>query len=654
MLDQLNPEQRSAVLSRGHPLLVLAGAGSGKTKTLTERMAKLLEEGVSPGAIAAITFTNKAAKEMRQRLSARVGKDRAAAVSVCTFHALGLKLLQIEAQYAGLRSGFSILDSGDSDSLFNDLAPQGMGRDTVSKLRHRVHQAKSAGLRPNQVAGDGAEGAEVQRLYAGYQARLSAFNAVDFDDLIVRPLWLLEDHPEVAERWCRRYVHLLVDEYQDTNPAQYRLLRILAGDGSGLAVVGDDDQSIYGWRGADPRNMFRLDQDFPQLQVVKLERNYRCAPRILKIANALIANNPHMIEKKLWSGLPECPPIRIARLPEVEEEARWVVMDIADRHNRQGVALDAFAILYRSHHLSRHLEVALRERDLSYRIRGGAAFFDRPEVKDLLAYMRIIGNPGDDSAFLRAVRSPRRGIGEATLAKLSQVAAQRHGSLSQAAAESHSGDRGAQALHRFAADLARWRAASEHLGPGDLLTKVTTDIGWDAHVRGTRGEPSTLQRRLDFSTELARMLGERGRGMQALAGRLSELAINRDDRDDDGEGIQLLTLHAAKGLEFDRVYLIGLDEGTLPHESSMDDNRLEEERRLLYVGLTRARQELTLSYPRIRTMRGESYRTKASRFLGEFPDDDVARDAEKGPADPEERRARARSRLDEMRALLEE
>ncbi|MCB1609464.1 MAG: ATP-binding domain-containing protein, partial [Xanthomonadales bacterium] len=273
--------------------------------------------------------------------------------------------------------------------------------------------------------------------------------------------------------------------------------------------------------------------------------------------------------------------------------------------------------------------------------------------KDLLAYLRVIANPGDDAAFLRAVRTPRRGIGEATLARLGQIAAQRHSSLSQAAAESPGSDRGAQALHRFAADLARWRRASERLGPGELLSLIAQEIGWEAHLRSSRGDPATLQRRLDCSGELARLLGERGRGTEALAGRLSELAITREEREDDGAGIQLLTLHAAKGLEFDRVYLIGLDEGTLPHESSMDEGRLEEERRLLYVGLTRARLELTLSYPGIRAMRGESFRTKPSRFLAELPDEDLARDAEKGPADPAERRARARSRLDEMRALIE-
>ncbi len=653
MLDQLNPEQRHAVLRRGRPLLVLAGAGSGKTKTLTERMASLLEEGVPATAIAAITFTNKAAREMRERLGARVGGELAGAVSVCTFHALGLKLLQMEAAQAGLRSGFSILDSADAESLFNDLAPRGMGKDTVSRLRHRVHQAKSAGQRPEQVAADDAEGSEVRRLYQAYQQRLAAFNAVDFDDLIVRPLWLLEEQPTIAERWRRRFAHLLVDEYQDTNPAQYKLLRLLAGDGNGLAVVGDDDQSIYAWRGADPRNMFRLDQDFPELEVVKLERNYRCAPRILKIANALIANNPHLIEKKLWSGLPDCPPIRIARLAEVEEEASWVVTDIADRHRRGGVPLDAFAVLYRSHHLSRQLEVALRERELNYRIRGGKAFFDRPEVKDLLAYLRVIANPGDDAAFLRAVRTPRRGIGEATLARLGEAAAKRHASLAQAATDSGQGDRGAKALHQFATDLARWRSASERLSPAELLNRIVTEIGWEAHLRSSRGDPAVLQRRLDCSAELARLLGERGRGSEALAARLSELAITREEREDDGAGIQLLTLHAAKGLEFDRVYLIGLDEGTLPHESSMDEGRLEEERRLLYVGLTRARQELTLSYPGLRTQRGDSFRTKPSRFLAELPAEDLARDAEKGPADPAERRARARARLDEMRALLE-
>lgn len=651
-MTDLNPEQRAAVQHRGRPLLVLAGAGSGKTKTLTERVASLLDEGLPAERLAAITFTNKAAREMRERLAQRLPAAALEGLTVSTFHALGLRMLQTDAHAAGLRPGFSILDAGDAEALFAELAPRGMGKDVVARLRRALHQAKADGIPPQRYVGEGPQGQEVARLYSAYQQRLAAFNAVDFDDLIARPLWLLESDEAVRQRWAGRFVHLLVDEYQDTNPAQYRLVRALVGRGEGLAVVGDDDQSIYAWRGADPRNLFRLQSDFPDLTVIKLERNYRCAPRILKAANQLIANNAHLVEKRLWSGLPECPPIRLASLDDPEEEARWIAHDIADRHRRGGRPLDAFAVLYRSHHLSRPLEVALRERDLPYRLRGGAGFFERPEVKDLLAHLRVIANPGDDGAFLRAVRTPRRGIGEATLARLGQRAGELQLSLSEAAAQLADGDRGAQALASYARQLQRWRAMAAQMGPATLLESVLRELDWEAHLRSGRVEPEVLERRRTSTEELLRLLGQRGSGIGALAARLTELAISREEQADEGTGLQLLTLHAAKGLEFDEVYLLGLDEGTLPHEAAAGEGRLEEERRLLYVGITRARQALTLSYPGRRSQRGESFRTRPSRFLAELPADDLARDAEKGPADPAEREARTRARLDEMRDLL--
>jgi ATP-dependent DNA helicase Rep len=651
-LSQLNPEQRAAVVHRGSPLLVLAGAGSGKTKTLTERLASLLAEGVAGERLAAITFTNKAAREMRERLGQRLSADALTGVTVSTFHAFGLRMLQAEARAAGLRPGFSILDGGDSEALFADLAPRGMGRDVLARLRRSVHQAKAQGLAPERFVGEGAEGAEAARLYRAYQDRLAAFNAVDFDDLITRPLWLLEGDEAVRERWASRFEHLLVDEYQDTNPAQYRLIRALVGAGAGLAVVGDDDQSIYAWRGADPRNLFRLQKDYPDLTVVKLERNYRCAPRILKLANELIAHNSHLVEKRLWSGMPECPPIRLARLPDGEEEARWIAHDIADRHRRGGVPLDSLAVLYRSHHLSKPLEVALRERDLPYKLRGGSGFFERPEVKDLLAHLRIIANPGDDGAFLRAVRSPRRGIGDATLARVGQRARELNLPLAEAALQLNDSDRGGQALVGYARQLGRWRQAAATMGPATLLSHVLEGLDWQAHLSQGRADPETVTRRRNSTEELVRLLGQRGSGLGALAGRLTELAINREEKEDDGPGLQLLTLHAAKGLEFDEVYLLGLDDGTLPHEAAAGEGRLEEERRLLYVGITRARQALTLSYPAQRSHRGDSFRTRPSRFLDELPTEDLAVDAEKGPADPAEREARTRSRLADMRALL--
>ncbi|MCB1629280.1 MAG: UvrD-helicase domain-containing protein, partial [Xanthomonadales bacterium] len=619
----------------------------------THRLAYLVrEERVAPWRILAVTFTNKAAREMRERLGQRLPASALEGLTVSTFHALGLRLLQAEARAAGLRPGFSILDGGDSDALFAELAPRGMARDVLARLKRQLHQAKADGIPPQRFVGEGPQGQEVARLYADYQARLAAFNAVDFDDLIARPLWLLESDEGVRERWHQRFIHLLVDEYQDTNPAQYRLIRALVGPGQGLAVVGDDDQSIYAWRGADPRNLFRLQQDFPDLQVIKLERNYRCAPRILKVANELIANNAHLVEKRLWSGLPECEPIRLACLPDVEEEARWIAYDIADRHRRHGRPLDSFAVLYRSHHLSRPLEVALRERDLPYRLRGGSGFFERPEVKDLLAHLRVIANAGDDGAFLRAVRTPRRGIGDATLARLGGRARELNLSLADAAAQFADSDRGGQALHDYGRQLQRWRAQAATMGPATLLQQVLGDLNWSSHLRQGRVDAETLERREASTEELLRLLGQRGTGLGALAARLTELAISREEKEDDSPGLQLLTLHAAKGLEFDEVYLLGLDEGTLPHEAAAGEGRLEEERRLLYVGITRARQALTLSYPGRRSQRGESFRTKPSRFLEELPADDLAREAEKGPADPAEREARTRARLADMRALL--
>jgi len=655
----LNPQQRAAVEYCDGPLLVLAGAGSGKTRVITEKIAHLIRRrNLSASKIAAITFTNKAAREMRERVGRLLPANLAEGLSISTFHALGLRFLQQEHARAGLRRGFSVLDADDTQGMLKELAPAGTKPDALFALQSLVSRAKNEGLTPEQAAerAGSAREREAAAIHAAYQKRLAAFNAVDFDDLIRLPLAVLETDAEAREAWRERLRYLLIDEYQDTNAAQYRLVRVLAGERGAFTAVGDDDQSIYAWRGANPENLAELARDYPKLRVVKLEQNYRCARRILRCANAVIAHNAHLFEKRLWSEQGEGPPVRVTECRDDDHEAELVAGAISHLAQKHKAQWNEFAVLYRGNHQSRALEKALRMLRVPYHVTGGTAFLDRTEVKDLIAYLRLIHNPDDDAAFLRIVNLPRRDIGATTLERLGELAATRHVSLLRAAQSDavlgRLGGRAASSLVRFGELIDDLATKAQRVPAADLVEELVRRIDYAGHVAAQVKEPALRERRL----ENLRELGEWFRSMQKqggagdLAAQLALLA--HGDRDEPGNAVRLMTLHSAKGLEFRFVFLVGVDDDTLPHEGSVEEGRIEEERRLLYVGITRAKEQLALSYAKRRRRFGEYIVNRPSRFLAELPADDLrwsGRDAEQ---DAEQRKEMATSHLARLKALL--
>src|SRR5574337_876825 len=493
----LNPPQRAAVEYVDGPLLVLAGAGSGKTRVIAEKIAHLIaRRNLAPSKIAAITFTNKAAREMRERVGKLVKSAAAEELTVATFHALGLKIAQIEHARLGLKRGFSVFDADDSAAIIKDLAPAAAKPDALFALRHLISNAKSSGLTPEQAAqaARSAREREAADVYARYQKRLAAFNAVDFDDLIRMPLGLLESDAEVCAAWRERLRYLLVDEYQDTNLAQYRLLKLLAGERGAFTCVGDDDQSIYAWRGANPGNLDELARDYPALKVIKLEQNYRCSGRILRAANALISHNPHVHAKRLWSEHREGAPIRVLACRDDEHEAERIAADIAHQQQLTKSPWNEFAVLYRGNHQSRPIEKALRALRVPYQLTGGTAFFERTEVKDVLAYLRLLVNPDDDAAFLRVVNVPRREIGATTLEKLGELAQSKHLSMLRAAhsdaALKQLAPRPAAALAGFAALIDELTATMRQSSAADLVEAIVRRTGFEAHVRAETKDES--------------------------------------------------------------------------------------------------------------------------------------------------------------------
>ncbi len=656
----LNPQQRAAVEYTAGPLLVLAGAGSGKTRVIVEKIAHLVaRKHLAPGKIAAITFTNKAAREMRERVARLVKGEPARELNVCTFHALGLKFLQIEHARLGLKRGFSVLDADDSATIVKDLAPKAAKPDQLFGLRHLLSTAKGNGLAPEQAlaAAHGAREREAAELYINYQKRLAAFNAVDFDDLIRLPLALLESDDETRSAWQERIRYLLVDEYQDTNDAQYRLLKQLAGARGALTTVGDDDQSIYAWRGANPGNLDELARDYPALKVIKLEQNYRCSRRILRAANALIRHNPHVYEKKLWSEHGEGAPLRVLVCRDDEHEAERVAAEIAHQQQAQKVPWHEFAVLYRGNHQSRPLEKALRLARVPYHLTGGTAFLERAEVKDVLAYLRLIANPDDDAAFLRIANVPRREIGATSLEKLGEAAQSRHLSMLRAAhsdaALAQLAPRPASALAGFAALIDELGNASRRLTAADLVDEIVRRTGFAEHLRAETKDEAVLARRLENLRELAdwfRALQKDGTRAGDLAAQLA--LLTHADRDDPGNAVRLMTLHSAKGLEFHFVAIVGVEDGILPHAGGIDEGRLDEERRLMYVGITRARERLCLSYTARSRRYGQILANKPSRFLAELPADDLHWDGRDAEQDTESKRELASSHIAHLASLL--
>ncbi|HEY2345482.1 MAG TPA: UvrD-helicase domain-containing protein [Xanthomonadaceae bacterium] len=658
----LNPDQLAAVRHCEGPLLVLAGAGSGKTRVITEKIAYLVRErGVSPKHIAAITFTNKAAREMRERVGKLLPGESGEGLTVCTFHALGLRFLHVEHERAGLRRGFSVFDADDALAQIRELAGAGVKPDAVEALRQLVSRAKNEGLSPEQAqaaAGSPRE-REAAGVYARYQERLAAFNAVDFDDLIRLPLQLLEGDDLLAAAWRERIRHLLVDECQDTNGAQYRLLKVLAGTRGQLTCVGDDDQSIYAWRGANPENLDALARDYPSLRVIKLEQNYRCAARILRAANALIANNPHAHPKQLWSRLDEGGPIRVWSCKDNEAEAQRVAGEIDFLRQSRKCEPGEFAILFRGGHQSRALEKALQLVRVPYHLTGGTAFLDRGEVKDLLAWLRVLANPDDDAAFLRAIGSPKREAGATTLTKLAELA--RHASLPLARAAMQSSllknlpARGAAGIAEFTGILAKLREDAERLSPSDLCKQAAERSGLLAALRAQCKGDADFARRKGHLDELADWFkSDKSRDAPPSAGSLAaQLALlSHADRGEPGNAVRLMSLHAAKGLEFRHVFIVGCEDGTLPHEASLEEGRLEEERRLFYVGITRAKESLHLSHSRETKRWGGIEQRRPSRFLDELPAADLHRDGADPELDAAHRKQRTSAQFSAIAALL--
>ena len=648
MTASLNLAQQDAVNHLRGPCLVLAGAGSGKTRVITHKIARLIQTGVEGQRIAAITFTNKAAAEMRERARELVGKP-AGEVLICTFHALGVRLLREDGAALGLKPQFSILDSDDVLGLIKDCGAT-TDAATARQWQWAISRWKNAGLDAAaalaQAAGEGER--QTAQLMARYEERLAAYQAVDFDDLIGLPLRLLQKHEQVTQKWQARLAHVLVDEYQDTNATQYELMKLLVGARGSFTAVGDDDQSIYGWRGATLDNLKRLPQDFPALKVIKLEQNYRSTSAILRAANNVIGPNPKLFPKRLFSELGEGEPVRVVDCDHEAHEAERAVARIKSlRQTSPHKEWRDFAILYRANHQARVFEQALRRVQIPYKVSGGQSFFDRAEIKDLCAWLRLWINEDDDPAFLRAVTTPKRGIGHQTLATLGEFASKSRLSLF-GALFSHSLSaalpaRAVGSLHEFGRELSDQRHRAQHTVGHEAARVFLTDwlkaIGYEKHLYDSSDSEGQAAARWTNVLEFCDwMAGRCGGQIEDVAGvTLSQerktllevaqtisLISTLNEREQDPNVVTLSTLHAAKGLEWPHVVLAGVIEGMLPFRPDEDAGaaaqaaRIEEERRLMYVGITRARQTLAVSWTRRRKKGRETVAALPSRFIAEM------------------------------------
>ncbi len=654
----LNAPQREAIRYLDGPSLVLAGAGSGKTRVITHKIAWLIDEcGINPANIAAITFTNKAAKEMQERVAGLMGGRAPKGLTVCTFHALGVRMIRQEAAHCGLKPQFSILDASDTVQIVADIA-----RDTdkgiAKQMQWQISSWKNAMITPDEAAqlADNELASAAATLYAEYERTLRAYQAVDFDDLIGLPVLLMENQPEVRERWQNRLRYLLIDEYQDTNRAQYRLLRSLAGVRGAFTAVGDDDQAIYAWRGADVENLKLLKEDYPRLKVIKLEQNYRSSRRILTAANTLIANNEKLFEKRLWSEHGAGEQIVVTACRDAEHEAESVAMKIAAHHFEHRGRYGDYAILYRGNHQARLLEQQLRNHKIPYAISGGQSFFDKAEIRDLIAYLRLLANEDDDLAFIRAITIPRRGVGAGTLEALGAYAGQRHASLFavvfEEGVEQHLNVRQLEHVREFAGFINRmqYRAPRESASAllEDLLGAIRYE-GWLFEHFDSREAESKWNNVRDFVAWLGRKGDEDGKNLIELTQTIALISM-LDKEDPDFDGVQLATLHASKGLEFKHVFMVGVEEGLLPHQSSIDEEKIDEERRLMYVGITRAQRTLHISWCERRKAGKESRVCEPSRFIAEMGEDVKFNDRKtNAPVSREEGRARAAN----LMAMLE-
>ncbi|WP_325313303.1 DNA helicase Rep [Kingella oralis] len=658
---KLNPQQQAAVEYLGGALFVLAGAGSGKTRVITEKIAYMITQaGYKPHHIAAITFTNKAAKEMQERVSARLGREQTRGLTVCTFHSLGMRILREEAQHIGYKKNFSILDASDSARIVGELLGS-TGREAVFKAQHQISLWKN-NLQTLEAAFQAADddwAKQIAQVYAAYQETLEHYQAVDFDDLIRLPTLLLQQNAAVRLKWQQRLQYLLIDECQDTNACQYALMRALVGLEGRFTAVGDDDQSIYAWRGANMENLRRLQEDYPQIKIIKLEQNYRSTARILKVANHVIANNPKLFPKTLWSQLGEGEVVRVVACQSETHEAEFVAQQIARNKLIYGANFADFAILYRGNHQARVFEDALRSARIPYQISGGQSFYDKAEIKDVLAYLRLLANPDDDPAFLRAATTPKRGIGDTTLGKLNDYAKQHECSLFQAAQSMEAlaalNAKNREAVQQFVYLMQDYQARAAADDAGEVVQNLLQEIEYEAYLAGADEGGKAAEMRWQNVQDLAGWLAKKGEeGEKNLIELTQTIALmtlleGRDDGEIDA--VKMSTLHASKGLEYPFVYLVGCEEGLFPHADSVEAGALEEERRLMYVGITRAKQQLTLTHCIKRKRQGTFVFPEPSRFINEMPQSDLDILGRKG-GKPIVSKEEGRERLGNMLAAL--
>lgn len=668
---KLNTRQDEAVKYVSGPCLVLAGAGSGKTRVITNKIAYLVQQcGYKARNIAAVTFTNKAAREMKERVAQTLGKAEARGLMVSTFHTLGLNIIRKEYKALGLKPGFSLFDDQDQLALLKELTEAQLegDKDLLRQLSSTISNWKNDMVSPQQAKAS-AQGEQQQcfaACYDDYQTQMRAYNALDFDDLILLPVLLLRDQQQIRERWQHRIRYLLVDEYQDTNSSQYELVKLLVGERGRLTVVGDDDQSIYSWRGARPQNLVQLGQDFSQLKLIKLEQNYRSTSRILRAANILIANNPHVYEKALFSDIPDGEKLKVILANNEDHEAERVTAELIAHKFLNRTEYRDYAILYRGNHQSRLIEKSLMQNRVPYKLSGGTSFFARAEIKDIMAYLRVLVNPDDDNAFLRIVNTPKREIGPATLEKLGSYANMRGKSMFAASfelgLEQHLSGRGLDNVRRFTQWLVSIADNAERGNTVEALRSLVRDIHYEDWLYETSASAKAAEMRMKNVSELYSWIvadlegdnyDQEEKTLREVVQRLTlRDMMERSEQDEDSDAVQLMTLHASKGLEFPYVYLIGAEEGILPHQTSIDEDNVEEERRLMYVGITRAQRELTFTVCKERRQFGELIKPTQSRFLDELPYDDVEWESKKKELSPQERMDKGQAHIANLRAMF--
>ncbi len=680
MSPLLNPAQLQAVKYIDGPLLVIAGAGSGKTKVITEKINYLINTcHLQPQNIYGITFTNKAATEMKSRLAKTLGKAQASQIQISTFHTLGLNILKKHPEKAGLRPNFTLLDDQDSLGIIRSLTDSHASLDKLDKseaekIAYAISRFKSALLTPELALKQDLKSSINARLYDRYSRQLKAFNAVDFDDLILLPVQILKNYSDIREFWQRQVHYLLVDEYQDTNESQYQFIQLLTSERQALTAVGDDDQSIYAWRGAKPENLHQLQQDYPRLKIILLEQNYRSTQAILKSANSLISHNPHLINKKIFSHLGFGDPVKIIHCPNENIEAERIISEIIAHQFKYQVPYSQYAILYRSNHQAAIFEKELQAHRLPYKLSGGISIFSRAEVKDLLAFARLIANPNDDTALLRVINTPKREIGPTTLEKLGLYAKERGLPFMRAIGELGLREqipaKTLEKLEQFSRFIHKHHQKIHQennlFNIGINLEQVLEELDYYGHLETQTQDETLVKRRYEnclqvigFIQSLSQEINPNQNQVNPINSKttltdlLNKLMLsqNTDNEEDLSNRIALSTLHASKGLEFPYVFLTGMEEGILPHQNSIDTGTIDEERRLAYVGITRAQSTLVLTLCSTRQKFRETLKTLPSRFIAELPQDDLMIEG-KAPENQTEQSHLNQSKLTELRSLF--